>query len=230
MALTEDEKKRIQEEEKFRAETRAKEEAKLKKPGLVRGCLNVLIVLVILLVVLSAAGKSMSSTPKKEVAVSQPKPQVSVYPSVQSTPLPAEPTSSWNYSESKDKMTGSVTKFAIVQSTNEIELDFPYGGKQKATLIIRKHPRHGNDVILSIERGQFLCQISKCTASVKFGDKGPVSITMAEPQDHSSTTLFVANADSFINKVKGSRKVLVEIVIYQAGNKVFEFDTQDLKW
>ena len=67
----------------------------------------------------------------------------------------------WNYEESPDKMGRGAIKQAYISSLNEIEFDFPYREPQRATLQLRKHPKYGNDVILSIERGQFLCHLDE---------------------------------------------------------------------
>ena len=62
----------------------------------------------------------------------------------------------WNYSESTDEMGRGEVQIAFVRSSNTISLDSPYQGDQHATLSLRKHPKYGNDVYISIDKGQLL--------------------------------------------------------------------------
>ena len=64
----------------------------------------------------------------------------------------------WTYQENADEMGRGMIKHALVNSLNQVEFDFPYNDPQRATLQLRKHPKHGIDVILSIQQGQFLCR------------------------------------------------------------------------
>jgi len=61
------------------------------------------------------------------------------------------------------------------ESTNTASFGFPYQGVQHTLLFLRGHPRHGQDVILKIEKGQFQCSsYDGCTVLVRFDDKAPV--------------------------------------------------------
>jgi hypothetical protein len=51
-----------------------------------------------------------------------------------------------------------------------------------------------------------------------------------EPEDHSSDTLFAANASSIIAKLKKSDRVIVELPFFQEGNRQFTFQTKGLVW
>lgn len=136
----------------------------------------------------------------------------------------------WNYSESEDKMGRGKIKYAIVRSLNKVEFDFPYAGSQRATLHIRKHPEYGNDVMISVEKGQFMCGVSSCNVQVKFGEGKATKYSATEPADNSSTMLFIGDFASFIANLKKSKKVYIEAQFYQEGNRVFEFETSNLKW
>ncbi|MFZ1989931.1 MAG: hypothetical protein WAW96_09185 [Alphaproteobacteria bacterium] len=67
-------------------------------------------------------------------------------------------------------MTSAVTRFASNVSTNTVNFGFPYGGPQHATLTLRSHPRYGKSILLSVEKGQFICGIESCSVSVRFDD------------------------------------------------------------
>lgn len=137
----------------------------------------------------------------------------------------------WNYEESSDKMGRGTIKQANISSLNEIEFDFPYREPQRATLQLRKHPKYGNDVILSIERGQFLCSsYDGCSLNVRFGQGKPQVFSAVEPEDNSTTTLFLSNYDRFVKNLRKANKIYIEAQFYQEGNRVFEFETAGLKW
>ena len=136
----------------------------------------------------------------------------------------------WNYSESEDKMGRGKIKSATVSSLNKVEFGFPYQNPQRATLQLRKHPEYGNDVILSIEKGQFICGVSSCSVQVKFGEGKATKYSASEPADNSSTVLFISDFASFVANTKKSKKVYIEAQFYQEGNRVFEFETSNLNW
>jgi len=137
----------------------------------------------------------------------------------------------WNYSTYIDQMSGMITKEATLSSTNTHQLVFPYNGGTRGTLILRKHPRYGNDIIFSVNKGQLLCG-DGCFISIKFDDKKPYSVGASEPDDHSSTVLFLSKYDynKLLKDFRNSKKVLVEVKFFQQGTRVFEFDTTGLKW
>lgn len=136
----------------------------------------------------------------------------------------------WNYNESPDQMGRGTVKLAYVRSLNEVQFDFPYREPQRATLQLRKHPKYGNDVILNIERGQFLCHLDGCAVSVRFDEGKPLTFSAVEPEDNSTTTVFISNYERFVKNLRKANKVFVEAQFYQEGNRVFEFETAELKW
>lgn len=136
----------------------------------------------------------------------------------------------WNYSEAPDEMGRGTTKWAMVNSLNVFEFDFPYNKPQRARLELRKHPKYGRDVILSIERGQFLCGIDNCIVSVRFDQGKPQTYSVLEPADNSTTSLFIQNYDRFVTNLRKAKKVYIEARFYQEGDRVFEFDTTGLNW
>ena len=51
------------------------------------------------------------------------------------TQLVPSPAQAWQYTETKDQMRGIVTSYATVQSTNQLDFDFPYRGGSTVTLL-----------------------------------------------------------------------------------------------
>ena len=122
-------------------------------------------------------------------------------------------------------MSSAKTYWATVVSTNQIELGFPYGGPQRASLTLRTHPRHGKDVIFRIEKGQLLCRsYDGCSVLVRFDEDKAVCYRANGPADNSTETLFLSNYSGFAERLLRAKRVRISAEIYQAGAPVFEFD------
>lgn len=97
----------------------------------------------ILYAYLSASGTGSSATDSAASVETAEAPEVTEAPQ-------------WRYSHDKDDMSNGVNHDAAIESINVVEFDFPYAGPQHATLVLRTHPRYGKNILLVIERGQFL--------------------------------------------------------------------------
>jgi len=83
-----------------------------------------------------------------------------------------------------------------------VNFDFPYSGTQHATLTLRTHPRHGKDIIFSIEKGQILCRsYEDCTVLVRFDDEPPSNYSAVGAADNSTETIFIRNYSKFVEKL-----------------------------
>jgi len=140
------------------------------------------------------------------------------------------PTEIWFYDESQDEMGRGTIKSATTKSINTLSFDFPYSGPQHGTLHLRRHPRYGKDVILAIERGQFLTGIDGCKVVVRFDDGKPQAFWGNGAADHSTTHIFISNYSKFLNNLVKAKKVRIESPFYQEGNQVLEFYVDGLKW
>ena len=125
-------------------------------------------------------------------------------------------------------MAKGVSYFAVVRSTNTVEFDFPYNGRQHARLTLRTHPRHGKDVILSIDQGQFLCRsYEDCIVLVRFDDKAAQRYAGVGAADNSTETIFIRNYSRFVGEMLKANTVRISAEVYQEGSPVFEFDVSD---
>lgn len=166
----------------------------------------------------------------RTVLVSQTSSPPSI-PATASTTVPAIPSKhTWRYDTTKDKVSSKEGKSAMLESTNSFDLEFPYQGGTTGTLIVRKHPRHGKDVIINISKGQLLCGIRECQVSVKFDDKPPITVTATPPADHSNESLFLSGFERLVKGMKESKTTIVELTFYRQGAKTFMFSTEGLKW
>jgi hypothetical protein len=137
----------------------------------------------------------------------------------------------WRYSENTDAMTGKKRLDATIRSDNNLSFDFPYQGENSGFLSIQKDPKHGNLALLWINKGQMLCHYRDCNISVRFDDAQPVTYSGSAPADHSSTGIFLDNAQGFIARAKKAKKILVQFNAYQNGAPVLTFSSAEpLQW
>ena len=139
--------------------------------------------------------------------------------------LPKPKLPAWTYERYEDEM-GRKRSLAIPRPTSTLSFDFPYAGEQTPKLMIRKS-HMGTEILLEIERGQFICHVgSGCVVEVRFDD-GPVTSYLAGgPSDYSSTLIFIKNAQTFIAKMKMAKAVRIEATFYNQGSKTMSFDVE----
>lgn len=140
---------------------------------------------------------------------------------------PAAPVvgAQWSYTQRADPMGKGTTYFAQVLSSNTVSFDSPYGGPQHGTLMLRTHPRYGKDVILAIERGQFLCRsYEDCSILVRFDDQKASTYSAAGAADNSTESIFLRSYPRFAASMLKAKRVRISAEIYQEGSPVFEFD------
>lgn len=143
---------------------------------------------------------------------------------------PAAPASKWSYDEQTDEMRGTVTKTARVTSSNEVNLNFPYG-TVSGHLDVRKRPTDGLNIIFSVDNGQILCHsFSDGHVSVKFDDQPIKNYGCDGASDGSSDVAFIRNESGFLANLKKAKKVIIEAEFYQMGRQQFIFDTAGLEW
>lgn len=140
----------------------------------------------------------------------------------------------WGYEDTEDAMTGAVTSIARSDSVNEFMLQSPYEGVQRGRLVLRRHPRHGVDVMVSILRGQIQCdRYTNTHFNVRFDDEQPRRYECSEPASRESTVIFVVNQQDFIRRLKAADRVRVELQLFRQGAVVLEFDSSrfdEEKW
>ncbi|MBI5168474.1 MAG: hypothetical protein HZA61_03200 [Candidatus Eisenbacteria bacterium] len=163
------------------------------------------------------AARSSSSPSSNTSAVTPPA----------STPsVPVEGTQ-WAYQSDEDPMSGSRAYRAYVSSTNTVDFDFPYAGEQHATLFLRTHPRYGKDVILQIERGQFLVRSYEASnVLVRFDEDPPLTFSAIGPADNGTETIFIQNYPRFVSRMMKAKRVRIAAPVYKEGSPVFEFDVR----
>lgn len=127
-------------------------------------------------------------------------------------------------------MTGKISKWACVSSTNQLQFDFPYHGGSTGELCVRKRADGSRDAWVEVDKGQFICHYDNCTVRVKFDDGAIRSFGMAESSSGNSNILFFNSYGTFTSSLKKAKRVKVEAQYYQRGREVLEFDVAGLKW
>lgn len=149
--------------------------------------------------------------------------------------LPSEPTSKWTYDESNDEMRGIKSKFASIESDNQVNFNFPYDGGSNLQITLRQKTNESTEVMFVINKGQYSCDTisDNCFASVKFDNQAIKEIELDGTTDHSSDTLFIkysTDTDRFIHDISKSKALIIELPFYQEGNKQFKFSPSGLEW
>ncbi|MDU2940684.1 MAG: hypothetical protein E7B59_16140 [Enterobacteriaceae bacterium] len=133
----------------------------------------------------------------------------------------------WRHSVTEDKMGRGSDEIASVLSTNTVALAAPYDGAQHATLSLRKLRKNNNEVVLSLERGQIVCDPSGCPILFRADKNEPFSISFGPPKD-GSTNVIIADLDTKqLRTILSADKISIELTVFQNGEHIFEFDAAD---
>lgn len=129
----------------------------------------------------------------------------------------------WAYDTTTDKMTDKAVVFRFLDSDNTVMQDEIYG-ETGGTIAVRSM-NGANEVMFSIENGQIVGNDIDGSnyVNVRFDGEQPVRYYYNECNDLNSTTVFLKNAKKFIEKAKTAKRILIEVALFEAGNKVFEF-------
>lgn len=139
--------------------------------------------------------------------------------------------SKWEYEQEKDELRNAITYRATLSSNNIVDFGFPYN-TSSMHLTLRKAPKYGSDIIFYVN-GQFNSCYDSCKITVKFDDDKLETYRMVGSDGGDNSTVFIENAKSikaFADKLKKSKKLIVEASFYNYGKGQFTFDTQGLEW
>lgn len=135
----------------------------------------------------------------------------------------------WRSETDTDAVSGKQFTTVTARSLSTFSLDFPYQGAQSAYLSARKHPRYGNDLFVSVRKGQLYCEHENCYISVRFDD-GPVKrYSVSEPSDRSNNVWFINDTKRFSSDLAKSKRTFIELQFFQQGRMTVEFLTEGFK-
>lgn len=132
----------------------------------------------------------------------------------------------WDYYTDTDKMTDKTWHRAVIQSSNSLNLAWPYAGVNHGRLLVHKRGTNGLAAGVTIDKGQILCPSSEgCSVKVKFGDGQPVPFKADGTADHNPKMIVFRHPELFIALAKTAKTIKVQMTIYQSGAPVLEFET-----
>ncbi|POT58311.1 hypothetical protein C3432_10445 [Citrobacter amalonaticus] len=137
----------------------------------------------------------------------------------------------WRYGEVRDEMRDSITYTSTLQSENKNQYSAPYdGGASLDILLVSNDGEISNTAALTLSKGQISCQIGEnCEVKARFDD-GSIEDLTAEIVGDSYSMLAVFNAAGFVEKLRLSKRVIIEIPVYREGRSQFKFSPSGLKW
>lgn len=135
----------------------------------------------------------------------------------------------WSYSSAEDDLSRQVFKTAYLQSENTFALDFPYTGDQHGTMMLRNHPKHGRDVVISIERGQILCNsYTDCSVEIAFDDRPARTLQGNEPASRESTSVFLPQPKRLMGEIAKADEMRIRLNMFNAPPVTLVFKTTGL--
>lgn len=138
----------------------------------------------------------------------------------------------WQYSTDIDELSKKPFNTAILRSANSFNLSRPYDGTQYATLMLRNHPKNGQDIVFFIERGQIMCQsYGDCSVEIAFDDKPDRTVQGNEPASRDSTTVFLPNYSRLSREIASAKEMRIRVTLFNQPSvtAVFRTDGLDLK-
>ncbi len=133
----------------------------------------------------------------------------------------------WVYSSEKDEMDGSINRFAVIQSLQSLDLDFPYHGVNFGSITIIKNQKNRMSAFFSIQRGQLMCySFQPCSMLVRFDEDPPIRFTASGVRDPGTTTIaFIDNHEQFIELLSRAKTIKISMPIYGNGTQILNFET-----
>lgn len=136
----------------------------------------------------------------------------------------------WIYEDVIDKM-GVGVKMACLVSDDILQFNTPYIEESISTLNIRR--KGGRlSVFYFITQGQIVSidVIQRRPIRVRFDNEQPMVFSVIPPSDSSPNVMFILPAKKMIEKIKKSKKMVIEVEFYNEGLRQIEFNTAGLKW
>ena len=150
--------------------------------------------------------------------------------SIATTVVEKEIPAYWVYTEDYDQMNEDTIYFATCTSQNTKYFKFPYDGGSLLYLIVRKM-NGKNEVLVQISKGQIQSSIGGNEyIRFKFDDNKPEAYYYNNAADGSTNYVFLNQSSKLIAKLRKSKKVKIDLPIFQEGRPVFEFSTEGLEW
>ena len=173
--------------------------------------------------------KSPNIKSEAQATIPQSMPQNNIISTHESTDTSANSISLWSYDMEENKM-AEKSFYASVTANNTLYFDFPYNGGASCELTLR-YKGGENNVYMKVSKGQFMPNVlDDRRIRVKFDDEKPITFGYSMPSDASSNLIFINSERKFIDKLKKSKKVVIEAEFFNEGLRQLEYTTSGLKW
>lgn len=131
-------------------------------------------------------------------------------------------TSDWEYSSSVNEMTNDKSFYAqTISDVNDANLTLE--------LLVR-YSNKENEVIITIQNAIFDIQLNGINIEAKFDDGKIDKYGCTTSKTNMFTTIFVYREKTFIEKLKKSKKLFIQVDVSGHGREVFKFNTENLVW
>lgn len=145
---------------------------------------------------------------------------------------PTEGDGRWNYARSADKMRGTSSRRAVLESTNAIDVGPPYGAIHLAIGVLESDS--GDSVVLMLDRGQLGCATDRCNISYRADGEAVVDTHAYRVGDTNRTMIFGMNGGYYVKEwlsiITCHKHITIEVPIFEHVSHQFEFDLAGLKW
>lgn len=192
------------------------------------------------LATLAILGGCESAVQEAAPVVATPPPETPVVagtlPDIDVTPEPetrenAELTGrAWYVTTVKDPTTRSYTAAIERRSLEQLSFDTPYDGDQRASITLVLHDGQPADLVISIERGRFVCagqgRDTACALRVSIDDAAPRPVRFAVPRHFPPTALHLAggpDARRLLAVLTRAKRLRIQPIFQQDRSPEIEF-------
>jgi len=135
----------------------------------------------------------------------------------------------WNYHSTYNKIAGDSSYHAEIYTKKKLQFFSPYNGGSDVVIHVRRDEQD-NNVFITIAPGMFVTHSSGGKIRAKFGASKALVFSTSMSSDNSDDTLFIDDADKFINLIKSNDSLILELEFYKEGVRQVEYNISKFKW
>ena len=144
--------------------------------------------------------------------------------------VPAHGWAQWSYYVDRDELSSTATTVATVLSRNSVSLTSPVRSTTRARLTIRQQPDELPHLVFTVSNGILMCDAT-CDVRMKFDEENPIRWgATTNAADGSYDTMFLGGGWQFVDMVTGHKSLRIEVMFFQQGTRIFNFDLSGYQW
>jgi len=137
--------------------------------------------------------------------------------------------SDWVYSESKDEMRDKVRHAATLMSEKELS-STPDSAMSLEVILLSDDAGVSDKAGLNLSKAQYSCKTDEqCDVKIRF-DNGKIETLYISTTDPNNILLLIDEPRAFVEKLRLSKRVIVELPVRGRGRSQFKFFPDGLKW